>query len=118
MRNQTKPSRPFSDLKQKLTTYIFTVQRDNTFKHDRLFKRRKTYKLITIINMTTFINMSTIKIFGINYLFPNPDKYYLLISFLWGIPDYRLNGKLNPDKTFETPDQSGLTRFDCIYLKN
>jgi hypothetical protein len=30
-----------------------------------------------------------------------------------GIPDYRLNGKPNPDKTFETPDQSGLTRFDC-----
>ena len=48
-------------VKQKLTTYIFTVQRDNTFKHDRLFKRRKTYKLITIINMTTIINMSTIK---------------------------------------------------------
>ena len=31
------------------------------------------------------------------------------------IPDYRLIGKPNPDKTFETPDWYGLTRFDCIY---
>jgi hypothetical protein len=30
------------------------------------------------------------------------------------IPDYRLIGTLNPDKTPETPDLSGLTRFDCI----
>jgi hypothetical protein len=29
------------------------------------------------------------------------------------IPDYRLIGKLNPDKTPETPDLSGLTRSDC-----
>jgi len=34
---------------------------------------------------------------------PNPDKYYLL-HFDEGIPDYKLNGKPNPDKTFETPD--------------
>ncbi len=30
------------------------------------------------------------------------------------IPDYRLIGTLNPGKTPETPDLSGLTRFDCI----
>jgi len=29
------------------------------------------------------------------------------------IPDYRLIGTLNPDKTPETPDFSGLTRLDC-----
>jgi len=29
------------------------------------------------------------------------------------IPDYRLIGKLNPDKTHETPDLSGLTCSDC-----
>ncbi len=35
------------------------------------------------------------------------------------IPDYRLIGKLNPEKTPETPDLSGLTRFDCSnYNKN
>ena len=34
---------------------------------------------------------------------PNPDKYYL-IHFDGEIPDYRFNGKANPDKTFETPD--------------
>ncbi len=28
--------------------------------------------------------------------------------------DYILIGKLNPDKTPETPDLSGLTRSDCI----
>jgi len=33
------------------------------------------------------------------------------------IPDYRLIGILNPDKTPETPDLSGLTRFYCILFK-
>jgi len=37
---------------------------------------------------------------------PKPDKWHLL-NFDGGIPDNRLNGKLNPDKTFETPDLSG-----------
>ncbi len=32
------------------------------------------------------------------------------------IPDYRLIGTLNPDKTPETPDLSGLTRLDCIKI--
>jgi hypothetical protein len=31
------------------------------------------------------------------------------------IPDYRLIGTLNLDKTPETPDLSGLTRLDCIW---
>ena len=35
-------------------------------------------------------------IFCINYLFLNPDKYYLLHFDEW-IPDYRLNGKPYPD---------------------
>ncbi len=30
------------------------------------------------------------------------------------IPDYRLIGTLNPDKTPETPDLSGLTRLGCL----
>ena len=34
---------------------------------------------------------------------PNPDKQYLL-HFDVGILDYRLNGKPNPDSTFETPN--------------
>ena len=37
---------------------------------------------------------------------PNPNKWHIL-NFDGGIPDYRLNGKLNPDKTFETSDLSG-----------
>ena len=52
-----------------------------------------------------------------NYLFHNPDKYYLL-HFDGGIPDYRLNGKPNPDKTFETTELSGLTRVDCIIFNS
>jgi hypothetical protein len=32
------------------------------------------------------------------------------------IPDYRLNGKPNPDKTFETPENSSLARFYCIFV--
>ena len=44
---------------------------------------------------------------------PNPDKYYLL-HFDGGIPDYRYNGKTNPDKTLEPPVESGLTQYDCI----
>ena len=43
---------------------------------------------------------------------PNPDKNYLMY-FDGEIPDYRLIGKLNPDKTPETPDFSGLTSSDC-----
>ena len=43
---------------------------------------------------------------------PNSDKQYL-IYFDGRIPDYRLTGKLNRGKTFETPELSGLTRFDC-----
>jgi hypothetical protein len=43
---------------------------------------------------------------------PNPDKQYLL-HFDGGILDYRLNGKPNPNKTFETHELSGLTRSDC-----
>ena len=35
--------------------------------------------------------------------FPNPDKYYLL-HFYGRIPDYRLVGKHDPDKTFPTSD--------------
>ena len=31
------------------------------------------------------------------------------------IPDDQLIGTLNPDKTPETPDLSGLTRFDCMH---
>ena len=31
--------------------------------------------------------------------------------------NYRLTGNLNPDKTFETPELSGLTRSDCIHLR-
>ena len=46
---------------------------------------------------------------------PNPDKNYLMY-FDGEIPDYRLIGKLNPDKTLETPDLSGLTSLDCIYM--
>ena len=37
------------------------------------------------------------------------------VWFSW-IPDYRLTGKLNPDKTFETPELSGLMRVDCIQI--
>ena len=43
---------------------------------------------------------------------PNPDKEYVMY-FDGEIPDYRLIGTLNPDKTPETPDLSGLTRLDC-----
>ena len=32
------------------------------------------------------------------------------------IPYYRLVGTLNPDKTPEIPDLSGLTRLDCKYI--
>ncbi len=45
-------------VKQKLTTYMFNVQRDKTFKHDKTFKRDNTYNLTTIINMTTIIKMT------------------------------------------------------------
>ncbi len=30
--------------------------------------------------------------------------------------NYRLTGNLNPDKTFETPELSGLTRSDCVCI--
>ena len=38
----------------------------------------------------------------------NPDTQYLV-----KIPDYRLVRKINPDKTFPNPPESGLTRVDC-----
>jgi hypothetical protein len=34
------------------------------------------------------------------------------------IPDYRLIGTLNPDKTPETPDLSGLTSLDCNSMEH
>jgi len=53
--------------------------------------------------------------FSLRPLFLLDHKRYL-IYFDGGIPDYQLTRKLNPDKTFETPELSGLTRSDCIHL--
>ena len=44
---------------------------------------------------------------------PNTEIPYLL-NFYERILDYRLNEKLNPDKTYPTPPLSGLTEVDCI----
>jgi len=63
-----------------------------------------------------FVSIIIIELFNFIYILikvPNPDKLYLL-HFDWVIPDYQLNGKPNPEKTFETPDKFGLTRFDYI----
>jgi len=47
------------------------------------------------------------------FLIRTNSIFYILIG---GILDYRLNGKPNPDKTFETPELSGLTWSDCTLI--
>jgi hypothetical protein len=59
------------------------------------------YALVSVIQFYFYLNKSS----------QSGKKYLLHID--GEIPDYRLNGKPNPDKTFETPENSGLTRFDC-----
>ena len=46
---------------------------------------------------------------------PNTEIPYLL-NFYERILDYRLNEKLNPDKTFLIPLFSGLTKVDCTLI--